>query len=267
MNLTDVNWSTTLFMVALHVLALMAFLPQFFSWGGVLWMLGLYYITLCWGITTGFHRLVSHRSFKTPRWLERFLVTCGTLAMQHGPIDWIGLHRHHHKYSDQDNDHHDSNKGFWWSHMGWMLYKVPAMEHVDKFTKDLQKDPYYVWLNQNFVIPQVILGVILYVLGGWSYVIWGIVVRLVLAYHATWTINSLTHMFGDKEFDSGDNSRNNGPVSIFTFGEGWHNNHHMYPWSAKHGILPYQFDMTWLHIVALGKLGLATDIKVPGGLR
>ena len=122
MNLTDVNWSTTLFMVALHVLALMAFLPQFFSWGGVLWMLGLYYITLCLGITMGFHRLVSHRSFKTPRWLERFLVTCGTLAMQHGPIDWIGLHRHHHKYSDQDNDHHDSNKGFWWSHMGWMLY-------------------------------------------------------------------------------------------------------------------------------------------------
>ena len=262
MNLTDVNWSTTLFMVALHVLALMAFLPQFFSWGGVLWMLGLYYITLCWGITTGFHRLVSHRSFKTPRWLERFLVTCGTLAMQHGPIDWIGLHRHHHKYSDQDNDHHDSNKGFWWSHMGWMLYKVPAMEHVDKFTKDLQKDPYYVWLNQNFVIPQVILGVILYVLGGWSYVIWGVFVRLVLCYHLTWTINSVTHKWGKDHWVTEDKSRDNVWVSLVTFGEGHHQGHHCFPWSSKHNLVGGP-DITYGHIRLLEMLGLCWDVKVP----
>jgi fatty-acid desaturase len=114
-----------LFMAAIHALALVALLPQFWSVPAVASMLVLYWITGCLGVTLGYHRLLAHRALRVPQWLERFFATCGALSCQHGPIDWVGLHRHHHKFSDTDADHHDSNKGFWWSHMGWMLEAIP----------------------------------------------------------------------------------------------------------------------------------------------
>ena len=263
MKTKQINWTTSIFMVVVHSLSLLAFLPQFFSWSAVGVFVLLYYITLCLGITIGYHRLLSHRSFKVPRWLERFFTLCGTLSMQHGPITWVGLHRHHHIHSDEDVDHHDSKKGFLWSHIGWMMFEVPVMKEVPYLTRDLQKDPFYVWLENYFVIPQIILGLVLYSLGGWSWVIWGIFVRLVVCYHVTWTINSFSHMFGERPYKTGDNSTNNKWLSLLTFGEAWHNNHHYMPHSARHGWLPGQIDITWYHISLMKQLGLCKNVKRP----
>jgi fatty-acid desaturase len=161
-------------------------------------------------VTIGYHRLLCHRSFQVPQWLERFFATCGALSCQHGPIDWVGLHRHHHKFSDTDADHHDSNKGFWWSHMGWMLEAIPATAAVPRLTGDLARDPYYRWLNTWFMALQLPLALLLFWIGsvtgagGWALVLWGIPLRLVVVYHFTWLVNSATHMWGYTSHDSGD---------------------------------------------------------------
>jgi stearoyl-CoA desaturase (delta-9 desaturase) len=264
------RWATIVFMVAIHILAVVALLPQFRSAAGIATFLILYWVTACLGVTIGYHRLLAHRSFRVPRWLERFFATCGALSCQHGPIEWVGLHRHHHKFSDTDVDHHDSNKGFWWSHMGWMLTAIPAAGAVPRLTGDLAKDPYMRWLDRWFLGLQVLLGLALYWIGnaaqipggGWGLVLWGIPLRLVVVYHCTWLVNSATHCWGKAVHDSGDNSRNNPWVAAVTFGEGWHNNHHAYPHSARHGFGP-QIDLTWQHIRLLRALGLATEVRVP----
>ncbi|MBF2077568.1 MAG: acyl-CoA desaturase [Synechococcales cyanobacterium T60_A2020_003] len=257
------NWGVILFMTFIHVMALFAFLPGNFSWAAVGVMLLLHWITGGLGITLGLHRLVSHRSFQVPKLLEYFLVFCASLACQGGPIEWVGLHRHHHAYSDQNNDHHDSSKGFWWSHMGWMMYEVPAKKELDRFTKDISSDPVYRFLDKYFLLVQAALGVVLYVLGGWPFVIWGIFVRLVLVYHCTWFVNSATHKWGYRSHESGDRSTNCWWVALVTYGEGWHNNHHAYQYSARHGLQWWEFDITWLTICFLERLGLATKVKLP----
>ena len=257
----SISWDTLLFMVGVHILAIIALLPQFWSWGAFFTLFILYWMTACWGVTLGYHRLLSHRSFKVPRWLERFFATCGALSAEYGPITWVGLHRQHHKYSDHDLDPHDINKGFFWSHFGWMMVDVPAEKLVRRYTGDLRIDPYYRWLDKWFILLQLPLGLLLYSIGGWSLVLWGIPLRLVLVYHVTWVVNSATHTWGTRPFDTTDNSRNNKWVAALTFGEGWHNNHHAFPTSAKQGILPGQIDLTWKQIILLQKLGLATQIR------
>jgi stearoyl-CoA desaturase (delta-9 desaturase) len=219
-------------------------------------------------VTIGYHRMLSHRAFRVPQWLERFFATCGALSCQHGPIDWVGLHRHHHKFSDTEVDHHSSLKGFWWSHMGWMFAPIPAMAAVPRLTGDLARDPYYRWLNNWFLVLQLPLALLLFWIGsasgvgGWSLVLWGIPLRLVIVYHFTWLVNSATHLWGDTSHESGDQSKNNAWVAAFTFGEGWHNNHHAYPHSARHGFGP-QIDLTWQHIRLLRSLGLARQVRLP----
>jgi hypothetical protein len=178
-----------------HALALVALLPRFWSVQAVATLVILYWVTACLGVTIGYHRLLSHRSFRVPRWLERFFATCGALSCQHGPIDWVGLHRHHHKFSDTDADHHDSNKGFWWSHMGWMFITVPALAAVPRLTGDLALDPYHRWLNRWFLALQLPLAGLLFWIGtitgagGWALVLWGIPLRLAVVYHVTWLVN------------------------------------------------------------------------------
>ncbi|MEO0432754.1 MAG: acyl-CoA desaturase [Cyanobacteria bacterium J06656_5] len=258
-----INWPTAVFMVAVHIITLLAFLPANFSWSAVAVALVLHWITGCLGITLGWHRLVAHRSFKTPKWLEYFFVFCGSLACQHGPIEWIGLHRHHHAHSDQPVDHHSSTKGFWWSHMGWIFHEVPADGDVPRLTKDIANDPFYLFCENYFLLMQIVLGVLLYAIGGWSFVLWGIFVRLVAVYHCTWFVNSATHKFGYKTYDAGDYSTNCWWVAVVTYGEGWHNNHHAFQFSARHGLKWFEIDATWMVIQLLSKLGLATKVKLP----
>ncbi|MBF2076518.1 MAG: acyl-CoA desaturase [Synechococcales cyanobacterium C42_A2020_086] len=256
------DWAVILFMALVHIGAIVAFLPGNFSWAGVGLALLLHWITGGLGITLGWHRLVTHRSFQTPKWLEYFLVFCGTLAMQGGPIWWVGLHRHHHLYSDQPVDHHDSGKGFWWSHMGWMLHEVPAEDEAPRFTKDIADDPVYQFLDKYFLGVQVAFAGVLYLLGGWTFVLWGIFVRLVLVYHTTWLVNSATHKFGYRTYESGDRSTNCWWVALLTYGEGWHNNHHAFQYSARHGLKWWEIDMTWMMIQLLQTLGLAQKVKL-----
>ncbi|MGK7933934.1 MAG: acyl-CoA desaturase [Microcystaceae cyanobacterium] len=257
-----IDWMTTLYMVFIHIVALIAFLPSNFSWGAVGIAFFLYWVTANLGITLGYHRLVSHRSFKTPKWLEYFFIFCGTLACQGGPIQWIGLHRVHHKYSDTDLDPHDSNKGLWWSHFGWMLHHIPADDDVPRYTQDIKDDPFYQFCQNYFIPLQLILGFLLYWWGGWPYVMWGIFVRLVVVFHVTWFVNSATHKFGYKSHESNDCSRNCWWVALLSFGEGWHNNHHAYQYSARHGLAWWEIDVTWMIIRSLQIFGLAKDVKL-----
>ena len=266
------NWVVIGFMAALHGLGLVALLPRFWSWEAASTLAILYWVTACLGVTIGYHRLLSHRALRLPHWLERFFATCGALSCQHGPIDWVGLHRHHHKFSDTDSDHHNSHQGFWWSHMGWMFRDIPAEQAVPQFTGDLAKDPYYRWLNRWFLALQLPLAGLLFWIGtvsgagGWALVLWGIPLRLVVVYHCTWLVNSATHRWGYIRHDSGDCSRNNPWVAALTFGEGWHNTHHAYPHSARHGWGWREPDLTWMHIWLLQRLGLATQVRLPGPL-
>ncbi len=256
------DWIVIGFMLVIHVGAVCAFLPGNFSWAGVALALFLHWVTGGLGITLGWHRMLTHRSFQAPKWLEYFFVFCGTLAVQGGPIWWVGLHRHHHAYSDQAVDHHDSNKGFWWSHMQWMFHEVPAEKEVDRFTKDIADDRFYQFLDKYFFPIQVAFAALLYLMGGWPFVFWGVFVRLVFVYHTTWLVNSATHKFGYRTYDVDDRSTNCWWVALLTYGEGWHNNHHAYQYSARHGMKWWEFDMTWMTIRFLQAIGLAQKVKL-----
>ncbi len=254
----EYRYEIVAFMAVVHALAVVA-LP-FYSLANLFVLLILYAVTAI-GVTLGLHRMASHKSFKSPRWLARIIMTCGALAAQGGPIEWIGLHRHHHLYSDKEVDHHDSVRGFYWAHFEWMIHGVPAMEHIDTLTKDIQRDPYYVWLEKNFLLLQVPLGILLLSIGGWGMVLWGIPLRLVLVYHVTWLVNSATHTWGYRSYETEDNSRNNWWVALLTFGEGWHNNHHAVQARARHGIKWWEIDITYLIICVLESLGLARKVR------
>lgn len=257
-----INWPTTVFMVVIHALMLLALIPGNTTWGAVGVAIGLHWLTGCLGITLGWHRLIAHRSFQVPKWLEYFFVFCGSLACQHGPIDWVGLHRHHHRYSDQEVDHHNSGRGFWWSHMGWIFHDVPSQKEVDRFTRDIGNDPVYKFFNRYFFPLQIVLAAVLYLIGGWPFVVWGVFIRLVVVYHCTWLVNSATHKFGYRTYTTDDASTNCWWVAVLTYGEGWHNNHHAFQHSARHGLRWWEIDLTWMHIRLLKALGLANRVKM-----
>ena len=260
---------TVLFLVVIHVAALVALLPRFWSWQGLTALVLLYWITGI-GVTLGLHRLAAHRSFQAPLLVERTLMLMGTLALQNSPIEWVGLHRHHHQFSDLPNDHHDSGRGFWWAHVGWMLHDCPARSHLDRYTADLRRDPFNGWLERWSIGLQLLLAAGLFGYGSWAgvhggglgLVLWGIALRLVLVYNVTWLVNSATHAFGYRNFNSDDLSRNCWWVALLALGEGWHNNHHAFPSSARHGLRWFEFDITWQHIRLLRTLGLARRVKL-----
>ncbi|WP_309731819.1 fatty acid desaturase [Chamaesiphon sp. OTE_75_metabat_556] len=256
------DWTMIIALVIFHIGAICAFLPGLFSWQAVGVALVLHWITGGLGITLGWHRLLSHRSFQVPKWLEYFFAFCGTLALQGGILWWVGLHRHHHLHSDEDVDHHDSKKGFLWSHVRWMCFEVPAESDIPRFTKDIADDKFYQFLNEYFFPLQVVLGGVLYAIGGWPFVFWGVFARLVIVYHCTWLVNSATHKFGYRNFETSDRSTNCWWVAITTYGEGWHNNHHAYQYSARHGMKWWEIDITWMTIQVLQFLGLATKVKL-----
>jgi stearoyl-CoA desaturase (delta-9 desaturase) len=211
----------------------------------------------------GYHRLLTHRAFETPRFFRYFLATIGTMAWQGGPIYWVGTHRMHHSESDQLGDPHSPHHGFGWGHILWCFVNDPFGRDARDAAKDLQKDRGMVWIDKFFYVPQIVLGVILYFAGGWSWVVWGIAVRTVVSYHSTWFVNSPSPILGYRNFDTKEESRNNWWVALISWGEGWHNNHHAFQRSASFGLRWFEFDITYVTIKALSYIGLTRNIYVP----
>ena len=259
----SLHWPSVISFTAVHGAALLA--PWFFSWSALGVAVALHWLTGGIGICLGYHRLLSHRSFRVPQWLEYVIATVGALALQGGPIFWVANHRKHHAFSeDLEADPHSSRRGFWWSHMGWLLRPRVTLFDVKrhgKFAPELARDRYYRWLDRNFVLLQVALGALLLGLGGWPFVIYGVFVRTVLLWHCTWFVNSATHYWGYRNFNTEDDAKNLWWVSLVTYGEGWHNNHHSFPHAAQTGWRWWEVDITWMTIQLLQRFGLARKVK------
>lgn len=257
------NWPTIVVFSLLHVGALAALFM--FSWRNLAVGLFLHWMCVELGISMGYHRLHTHRSYKVPLWIEYFFAVCGALTFEGGPIFWVAMHRVHHQHSDQPGDPHSPRDGAFWAHVGWIL--VGEAKHnntrmLSKYAPDLAKHRFYLWLNDYHWVPVAVLGAILYAIGGVSMMMWGVCLRITVGLHATWLVNSATHMWGSRRFVTRDDSRNNWWVALLTFGEGWHNNHHAHPTSARHGLAWYEFDPSWILVSGLKALGLAKDVRV-----
>jgi sn-1 stearoyl-lipid 9-desaturase len=258
------DWNITLFFLLFHVGAVVALFM--FSWWALAVAVGLWWVAESLGIGMGFHRLLTHRGYKCPKWVEYFLTVCGTLALQGGPIAWVATHRVHHQNSDKEGDPHSPLEGGFWAHMGWIMTGEPMHHKTTEllpYVPDLRKDKFYLWISKWHWVPLAILAVVLFAIGGWKFVMWGIFLRTVVGLHATYLVNSATHMWGSRRFETADRSRNSFWVAILSFGEGWHNNHHADPQSARHGFAWYEFDVNWYGIKVLKALGLAWDVKAP----
>ena len=259
------NWVSVTFFAVVHAIALLA--PWFFSWSALGITIFLHWLLGSIGICLGYHRMLTHRSFQLPKPLEYAITVIGALALQGGPIFWVSGHRRHHLYTeDVEKDPYSARRGFWWSHMVWLFYKRPQFfeyESYRSFAPDLDKDPFYRWIDRYYLLLQIPLGILLYLLGGWPFVIWGVFVRAVVLWHSTWLINSATHMAGYRTHQVDDNSGNLWWAAILTYGEGWHNNHHAYPNVAKAGWKWWEIDMTWWVILTLKQLGLARKVVLP----
>ncbi len=260
------SWTNVFFFGSIHAVALLA--PWFFSWSALGAMVLLHWLFGGIGICLGYHRLLTHRSFQVPKWLEYSIAVLGALAMQGGPVFWVGGHRQHHLHTeDWDKDPYSAKRGFWWSHMLWIFY--PSAESFDpnlyrRWAPDLAKDAFYRWLDKYFLLLQVPVVLALYAVGGWSFVIYGAFLRAVILWHTTWLINSASHITGYRSFDeTEDNSRNLWWTALLTYGEGWHNNHHAYPNVAPAGRTWWEIDTTWWVIQGLQKLGLAKKVVMP----
>lgn len=280
------NWPFTITLGAVHALALLALLPWLFSWSGVA-ALVVGVIVFGQGINLGYHRLLAHRSFKAPRWVEHGIVVLALCCLQGTPIAWVTTHRQHHRYSDGPDDPHSPRRGFWWSHFRWLLVDDAAAlkaAAISRHAKDLLQDRFYRRLQRYPVLQLLIYlahaavyfiaGLIAGLIGGgWSasglssgvqlglsLLVWGVLLRTVIVWHITWSVNSLTHVWGARAYDTSDDSRNNWLVAIVAMGEGWHNNHHHDQAAASVQHRWWQLDGTYYVLQILRVLGLASDI-------
>ena len=270
-----INWITAIAMTAFHVGAIASLF--FFSWTNLAVAMVMYFFAINVGIGMCYHRLLTHRGYKTPRWMEYFLTTCGTLALEGGPIFWVATHRVHHQNSDHDGDPHTPHDGTWWAHAGWIisgraLHSETAL--LGRYAPDLTRDPVHVWLSKYHWLPLTIAGFLQLALGAalaspghrmvgaLGMMLWGTFLRTTLGLHSTWLVNSATHLWGKRRFETHDDSRNSWWVALLTGGEGWHNNHHAHPVSARHGLTWYEFDINYYGIWVMSKLGLAKKVQL-----
>ena len=264
-RIEKLNTSTVIVMALFHIGAIAALFM--FSWKAFFVALFLYWVAGSLGIGLAYHRLLTHRGFKCPKWLEYFLTVCATLALEGGPIFWVAVHRLHHQITDKPGDPHSPRDGGFWAHMGWIMSGESLHNaNGDKllpYVPDLRKDKFHLWISKYHYVPMIVLGLGLLAIGGWPMVMWGVCFRTVFLLHSTWFVNSATHMWGSKRFATDDDSRNLWWVAYLSFGEGWHNNHHAHPQSARHGLAWYEFDLNWYAIKTLSKLGLTWDVKLP----
>lgn len=263
------DWPVVIWIGVLHLGALAA--PFCFTWKGLGIAAVLSWITGGIGITLGFHRCLTHGSFMTFRPMRWLLAFIGGLAGEGSAVTWIAVHRKHHAYSDHEGDPHSPRDGFWWSHILW-LFPWRGSEYFEKLTQryapDLVKDPVMRFLDRTFLLWHIVLGATLFAIGyfGWdldtgiSFLVWGMFVRLVYVLHVTWFVNSASHMWGYRNYETTDDSRNLWWVGLLAFGEGWHNNHHAYQRMARHGHRWWELDMTYLTIAAFRKIGLAWSV-------
>ncbi|HVF29778.1 MAG TPA: fatty acid desaturase [Pyrinomonadaceae bacterium] len=258
----NLNYKNLAIVISFHLLAIPVIFT--FSWTNLALLLVLNWIVGSLGVGLGWHRLLTHRSFAVPKWLEYSLTILGTMSIQDSPDKWVATHRIHHKFTETEDDPHSTRSGFWWAQMGWVLLGR-AQDHdaatLRRYIPDLLKDPGHALISRFYFLPIIVSALILFLIGGWPMVVWGVFARVVVGWHTTWFVNSLSHLYGSRPHATSDASTNNWFVAILTFGEGWHNNHHAFPTSARHGIEWHQFDLNWITICVLERLGLATKIK------
>lgn len=278
---TQIRWRYALPILALHLLALLALVPWLFSWSGfALLVAGVPVFGA--GINVGYHRLLAHGAFKCPAWVERTFVFLAVCCLEDAPATWVATHRLHHKDSDARPDPHSPLASLWWSHMGWLLREndeVSSLNVYDRYARDLLKQPFYRWLQRgNIVMWIYVAHAAVYFAAGFlaswlsggsrseslqlasSWLAWGVALRTVVVWHITWSVNSLSHVFGYQSYRTGDESRNNWLVALLANGEGWHNNHHIDPTSASNWHRWWELDVTYLVIKSLAAVGLATDV-------
>lgn len=275
--------------VVIHLIALAALAPTFFSWWNVLLML-ICTLLFGQGINLGYHRLLTHRSLRVPRWLEYFYVGLAICCLEESPGKWVATHRRHHNDSDEHADPHSPKHSFFWSHMGWLMFKRDGRSEFTadpRYSADILNDPFYAALERNPLLPGALYllhALVFFLIGygvfwlnghgssmaAWSALgalIWGVFVRTVVVWHISWSVNSLSHAFGYQNYATGEGSRNNWLVALFSSGEGWHNNHHHDPASASVQHRWWEFDLTYYHILLLEKLGLAKQVVKPRHVR
>lgn len=262
----NMDWIVLVWMVAMHAGCLAA--PFFFSWSALAVCVVLHWLTSSIGICLAYHRYLSHRSFKLARPAEFFVLLCGALSGEGSPLTWVATHRLHHCRSDKKGDPHSPLEGPWWSHMLWLFILRDKQQHqalFRQFTPDLVDRPMLQFFERTYGLWLVATGAVLFALGGLPFLLWGLCVRMTFAYHSTWFVNSATHLWGYRNYETPDQSRNLWWVALLAYGEGWHNNHHAYPRVARAGHRRWEIDMTWWVIKGLKACGLATDVhdRVP----
>lgn len=261
---TPVTPLTAFFMAAFHIGAIAALFM--INWKAIAISVVLFWVAGGLGVGMCYHRLLTHRGYKTYKWLEYFMTICACLALEGGPFFWVAVHRVHHQNSDKEGDPHSPRDGGFWAHMGWIITGRAMHNHAPEllpYVPDLRKDKFHTWISEWHWVPITALGVILFATGGVSYVLWCIFFRTVVGLHSTWFVNSATHMWGSRRFLTTDSSRNSFWVAILSFGEGWHNNHHAHPQTARHGLAWWEIDFNWYGISILRALRLVWDVKEP----
>jgi sn-1 stearoyl-lipid 9-desaturase len=269
----------------IHLVAALAFLPWFFSWTGVILLGAGLFVFGTLGINLCYHRLLTHRGFACPLWLEHMVALLGVCSLQDSPPHWVAAHRRHHQFADEVDDPHSPIAGFLWAHMGWLLVKTDDMSRaplIERYAKDIIRDSFYAWIEQRKNWMKIAFGLWLgYFAAGFavmalsghspsdaaqfglSLLVWGGALRTVVGWHITWSVNSVTHIWGYRNYATADVSRNNAWIAFVAAGEGWHNNHHADSRSARHGHEWWEFDLTWMVIRLLMLLGLAWDVAMP----
>lgn len=287
---TRILWEYVIVLTGMHLLALLAFVPWFFTWSGLVLAIAGHFLFGMLGITIGYHRLLTHRGFTCPKWLEHSLALLGICNLQDSPARWVAIHRMHHQHSDKQPDPHSPLASFLWGHMGWVVCRhrdLDKTSHYERYVRDLLRDPFYLRLERKsgwfliyvthavaIVLAGFVFGML--VSGGQaseafryaaSWGVWAVAVRTVFVLHGTWSVNSVAHLFGYRNYETRDESTNNWFVALISHGEGWHNNHHAEPRSAAHGHKWWECDMSWWVIRTWERIGLAKDVVRPKSMQ
>jgi stearoyl-CoA desaturase (delta-9 desaturase) len=276
-------WPYAIGVASFHLLLLLAFVPWLFSWTGLLLIPLGNYLFCSLGIGAGFHRLLTHRSFCCPRWLEHTFALLGVCSLQDSPARWVMVHRLHHQHSDRKPDPHSPLVSWFWGHVGWLLIenrRLSKVETYERYARDLLKDPFYLRLErgQLWVWVYATHALLFYLIGlavGWAWtgewiggvqfglslLLYGVIYRTLFSWHVTWGVNSIAHLWGYRNFETDENSRNNWFFALATNGDGWHNNHHADPRSAAHGFYRWwELDITYMTLLCLQAMGLVWDL-------